>query len=56
MLESKKRVNTKQDKENKDRIRYLQDRSKCKNFILKKATEEDLGELEKLIKERRENG
>lgn len=40
------------DKNNKDRVRYLQDRSKARNFIIKKATMEDLKELELLIKER----
>ena len=40
------------DKNNKDRVRYLQDRSKARNFIIKKATTEDLKELELLIKER----
>ena len=48
-----RKAQEKWDKENKDRVRYLQDRSKCKNFILKKATLEDLEELEILIKERR---
>lgn len=40
------------DSKNKDRVRYLQDRSKARNFIIKKATMEDLKELELLIKER----
>ena len=40
------------DSRNKDRVRYLQDRSKARNFIIKKATMEDLKELELLIKER----
>lgn len=40
------------DSKNKDRVRYLQDRSKARNFITKKATMEDLKELELLIKER----
>lgn len=40
------------DSKNKDRVRYLQDRSKARNFIIKKATMDDLKELELLIKER----
>ena len=51
-LSDKKKANTKWDSENKERVRYLQDRSKCKNFILKKATKEDLILIKKWIEER----
>ena len=40
--DARKKANSKWDSENKERVRYLQDRSKAKNFILKKATKEDL--------------
>lgn len=50
--DARKKANSKWDKNNKDRVRYLQDRSKARNFIIKKATMEDLKELELLIKER----
>ena len=50
--DARKKANSKWDSENKDRVRYLQDRSKARNFIIKKATMEDLKELELLIKER----
>lgn len=50
--DARKKANSKWDKENKDRVRYLQDRSKARNFIIKKATMDDLKELELLIKER----
>lgn len=50
--DARKKANTKWDQENKDRVRYLQDRSKCKNFILKKATKEDLQLIKQLLNER----
>ena len=50
--DARKKANTKWDSENKERVRYLQDRSKARNFILKKATLEDLEELKKLIEEK----
>ena len=50
--DARKKANTKWDSENKERVRYLQDRSKAKNFIIKKATKEDLRELKELIEEK----
>lgn len=50
--DARKKANSKWDSKNKDRVRYLQDRSKARNFIIKKATMDDLKELELLIKER----
>ena len=47
-----RKAQEKWDKNNKDRVRYLQDRSKARNFILKKATKEDLRELKELIEEK----
>ena len=50
--DARKKANSKWDSENKERVRYLQDRSKAKNFILKKATKEDLVLIKKWIEER----
>lgn len=55
LTEAQKRAKQKYIENNRERTNYINDRSKAKNFILKKATEEDLEELEKLIKERKEN-
>jgi hypothetical protein len=54
LTEARKKANEKWNKKNKERKNYLQDRSKAKSFI-RKATKEDLEELEELIKERKEN-
>ena len=53
LTEAQKRAKQKYREKNKERSNYINDRSKAKNFILKKATEEDLEELEELIKERK---
>ena len=50
--DARKKANIKCDRENKERVSYLQDRSKAKNFIIKKATKEDLRELKELIEEK----
>lgn len=50
--DARKKANAKWDSENKERVRYLQDRSKAKNFIIKKATKEDLILIKKWIEER----
>lgn len=42
------------NEKNRDRKRYLTDRTSARRFIRDKATEEDLQELEGLIKGRRE--
>lgn len=39
---------------NKERARYLTDRTSCRRFLRDKATETDLCEMEQLIKERRQ--
>lgn len=52
LTDARKRANSKWDSENKERVRYLQDRSKAKNFIIKKATKEDLVLIKKWIEER----
>ena len=54
LTEAQKRAKQKYREKNKERSNYINDKSKAKNFILKKATLEDLKELELLIKERRE--
>ena len=53
LTEAQKRAKQKYREKNKERTNYINDKSKAKNFILKKATKEDLEELEKLIKERK---
>ena len=50
--DARKKANIKWDSENKERVRYLQDRSKAKNFILKKATKEDLQLIKQWLEER----
>lgn len=55
LTEAQKRAKQKYIENNRERTNYINDRSKAKNFILKKATKEDLQELEELIKERKEN-
>ena len=39
---------------NKERARYLTDRTSCRRFLRDKATKEDLEEMEQLIAERRQ--
>lgn len=60
-MEQRKAVyNPKADKKwiekNKEHRSYLSQRSTARSFIRKKATADDLTELENLIKERRTNG
>ena len=54
LTEAQKRAKQKYIENNRERTNYINDRSKAKNFILKKATKEDLKELEELIKERKQ--
>lgn len=54
LTDARKRANKKWEDKNKDRINYLRCRSTARSFIKKRATKEDLKELELLIKERRE--
>lgn len=53
LTEAQKRAKAKYREKNKDRENYIGARSAARSFILKKATKEDLEELEILIKERR---
>ena len=54
LTEAQKRAKQKYIENNRERTNYINDRSKAKNFILKKATEEDLKELEELIEKRKQ--
>lgn len=46
-------ANKKWQEQNRERARYLRNRSTARSFIRKQATNEDLDELEQLIDERR---
>lgn len=48
-------ANKKWQEKNKEYAKYLSNRSRCRSFIRKQATLEDLEELKELIKEREEN-
>lgn len=50
--EARKRANKKWDSKNKDRVRYLKQRSACRKFI-QEATLADLREIQLLIDKRR---
>ncbi|PMB84478.1 hypothetical protein CJ206_03590 [Dolosicoccus paucivorans] len=53
MKENKQTEANKQWQEkNRERARYLRNRSTARNFIKKQATQEDIEELEQLIQER----
>lgn len=56
-MEEKKNAQTEANKrwqeQNKEKAKYLSDRSRARSFIKNKATLEDLEEFEKLIQERR---
>lgn len=57
MEESKKtstEANKKWQEKNKERVKYLSDRSRSRSFIKNKSEIEDLEEFEELIKIRRE--
>ena len=54
LTEAQKRAKAKYREKNKERENYLGARSAARSFIKKRATKEDLEELETLIKERRE--
>lgn len=50
---AQKRAKQKYREKNRERTNYLNARTTARGFIRNKATEEDLEELEKLIKERK---
>ncbi len=51
---SQTEANKRWQEKNKEKAKYLSDRSRARSFIRNNATEEDLQELEELIKIRRE--
>ena len=51
---SQTEANKRWQEKNKEKAKYLSDRSRARGFIRNKATEEDLQELEELIKIRME--
>lgn len=46
-------ANKRWQEKNRDKARYLRNRSAARNFIKKDATNEDIAELEELIRERK---
>ena len=46
-------ANKKWQEKNKEKAKYLSNRSRARSFVKNQATEEDLQELEQLISERR---
>lgn len=46
-------ANKKWQEKNKEKAKYLSNRSRARSFIKNQATEEDLQELEQIISERR---
>lgn len=53
LTEAKRKANKKWDEKNKERKSFISRRSTARNFVKKWAQEEDLKELEELIKLRR---
>lgn len=51
--EAQRKANSKWDKANKGRKAYINKRSTCRSFLRNLATEEDLNEMEEIIKERK---
>ena len=48
-------ANKKWQEKNREKTRYLRNRSAARNFIKKQATEEDIKELEELIIKRKKD-
>jgi len=53
MISKQTESNKRWQEKNRERARYLRDRSTARNFIKKKATVQDIEELEHLIQERK---
>lgn len=53
MAQTQTAANKKWQEKNKDRAKYLSDRSRARSFIKNQALEEDLVELLQLIQERK---
>ncbi len=47
-------ANKKWQEKNKERAKYLSDRSRARSFLKNRVTEEDLEEFEEILKVRRE--
>ena len=47
-------ANKKWQEKNKERAKYLSDRSRARSFLKNRVTEEDLAEFEEILKVRRE--
>ena len=47
-------ANKKWQEKNKERAKYLSDRSRARSFLKNRVTEEDLDEFEEILKVRRE--
>lgn len=52
-IDRQNEYNKRWQEKNKEKSRYLKDRSTARSFIKNKATKEDLEELEQLIKQRK---
>lgn len=53
-VNSQTEANKRWQEKNKEKAKYLSDRSRARSFIRNKATLEDIEELEELIRARRE--
>lgn len=53
-LNKQTQANKRWQENNREKARYLRNRSTARNFIKKQATKEDIKELEDLIKQRKE--
>lgn len=53
-VNSQTEANKKWQEKNREKARYLRNRSTARNFIKKQSTKEDIEELEELIKFRKE--
>lgn len=47
-------ANKKWQEKNKERAKYLSDRSRARSFLKNRVSEEDLAEFEEILKNRRE--
>lgn len=47
-------ANKKWQEKNKERAKYLSDRSRARSFLKNRASKEDLAEFEEILKNRRE--
>ena len=53
-VNSQTEANKKWQEKNKERAKYLSDRSRARSFLKNRVTEEDLEEFEEILKVRRE--